>query len=229
MKRSFLMVCTLALPLQVFSAEAALQPYPVTLKKLPQQEFGQLVYKLMPNKTEEKLYWDFRSNDKSIIWLDSFYVEKKLEDGTFHSSRKGVARVNVLGKKSTIVDHRTYELPWSVMMEGTVGKFGPNTISLYPATVSRENENICFGENFDNCEFSPFKSLTKASIKFKKVCEKNFGALNFEEAYLLTAPNKKAVYGVWQSSSGSGGTSNLFRIDYSENQKQVCDSLMGGL
>ncbi|HCJ6432326.1 TPA: hypothetical protein NV462_000941 [Acinetobacter baumannii] len=211
------------------SAEEPLQPYPVTLKKLPQQEFGQLVYKLLPNKNEKKLYWDFRSNDKSIVWLDSFYVEKKLEDGTFHSSRKGVARVNVLGTKSTIVDHRTYELPWSVMMEGTVGKFGPNTISLYPATVAREYENICFGENFDNCEFSPFKSLTKANIKFKKVCEKNFGALNFEEAYLLTSPSKKAVYGIWQSSSGSGGTSNLFRIDYSENQKQVCDTLMSGL
>ena len=35
MRKSFLMACSLALPMQVFSAETALQPYPITLKTTP--------------------------------------------------------------------------------------------------------------------------------------------------------------------------------------------------
>jgi len=216
------------IPIICSASDNNLQVYPPELGKLKQQELGSLVFKLMPSLSEKQIYWDFKSDDPSIIWIDSFYEERKMEDGGFYSSRKGIARVNVLGTKSTIVDRKKYELPWSIMMEGDVGKFGVNTISLYPATISKKNENICFGENFDNCEFSPFKSLSKAKINYKKVCEKKFGALNFEEAYLLSAPGKRSVYGIWGSSSGSGGTSNTFKIDYTENQKEMCKGLMSG-
>lgn len=228
MKLTFALPVIFLISSSCFALEGGLPVYPPELGKLKQQELGALVLKLMPGVNEKEVYWDFRSNEPSILWLDSFYDERKLDDGSFYSSRKGIARVNVLGVKSTIVDRRKYELPWSVMMEGSVGKFGVNSIALYPATPSRNNENTCFGQNFDNCEFSPFKSLTKSKIKYKKICEKNYGALNFEEAYLLTSTGKKAVYGIWGSSGGSGGTSNIFKIDYRDNQKEICKGLMGG-
>ncbi len=226
MKNTYLITGLLLCSVQTFANTSELKPYPVALNKLPQQEFGQLVYKLMPQKNQKNIFWDFKSNDRSIIWLDKTYIERKLPDGTIHSDRKGIARVNVLGVKSTYLNYEKYELPWTVMMEGGLGKFGPNRINIYPATASRNNEETCFGDNFDNCEFSPFKSLAKANIKYRKICEEDNGAVNFEKAYLLTSPNKEPLIGIWQSSGGSGGTSNQFVLDYTKDPETLCKNYM---
>lgn len=226
-KKIFLLAVFLST--NIYAESSTISVYPPSLQKLKTQEFGQLVLKFIPDKQDRNVSWDYRANDPSIVWLDSSYLEEKLTDGSYYSSRKGVARVNVLGVKSTYLDHRKYELPWTILMEGEVGKFGVNTVSFYPATVSRVNENTCFGENFDNCEFSPFKSLSLARIKYKKVCEKELSAGNFEKAYLLSATGKIPVYGIWISSSGSGGTNNAFALNYSSNEKTMCKGLMGGL
>ncbi|HFF5071126.1 TPA: hypothetical protein ACGDNJ_001516, partial [Acinetobacter baumannii] len=149
---SFLLIITAS----AISAEAPLQPYPTVLSKLPQQELGQVILKFMPNKNTNRIGWDYRANDTSIVWIDNSYQEIDNGDGTFESSRKGVARINVNGVKSTYLKQRVYELPWSIMMKGERGKFGVNSVNFYPATASRENENICFGEVYGNCEFKPF-------------------------------------------------------------------------
>ncbi|PJG67838.1 hypothetical protein [Acinetobacter seifertii] len=201
--------------------------YPALLK-LKQQEFGQLIFKFMPDKDDQGFSWNYRANDPDVIWLDKSYIETKLEDDTDYSSRKGVTRVNVLGVKSTYLDHKEYETPWAIIFEGTTGKFGVNSISFYPAMPERDGD-ICFGEGFKNCEFSPFKSLTKAGISFKKICEKQSSAGNFEKAYILSATNKKSVYGIWGGSSGSGGSSNEFKLIELGREKEMCKNLMGGL
>lgn len=41
-----------------------------------------------------------------------------------------VLRVNVLGVKGKYLDHKEYEIPWAIIFEGTVGKFGVDTISF---------------------------------------------------------------------------------------------------
>ncbi|MGU3310608.1 hypothetical protein [Acinetobacter sp. M5A5_2a] len=208
------------------SAEVTVQ-YPALLK-LRQQEFGQLVLKFMPDKNDQEFYWNYRANDPNVIWLDKSYIETKLDDGTYYSSRKGIARVNVLGIKGKYLDHKEYEIPWAIMFEGMVGKFGVDSISFYPAMPEREGD-ICFGEGFSDCEFSPFKSLSKAGISFKKICDKQFSAGNFEKAYILSKNSKKSVYGIWGASSGSGGSSNSFKLVSLGNEKEMCKNLMGGL
>lgn len=226
--RNFIVALTLSLSpiISANSADFTVQ-YP-TLLKLKQQEFGQLVFKFMPNKNDQKFYWNYRANDPDVIWLDKSYIENKLDDGSYYSSRKGIARVNVLGIKGKYLDHKEYEMPWAIMFEGKVGKFGVDSISFYPAMPERDGD-ICFGEGFSDCEFSPFKSLAKAGIIFKKICEKQLSAGNFEKAYILSNAQKKSVYGIWGASSGSGGSSNSFKLVELGNEKGMCKDLMGGL
>ena len=208
--------------MSIYAAQDKLQPYPLALKSLPQQEFGQVVLKFLPNKNINQIGWDYRANDPSIIWLDSSYEEEDLGDGNFESSRKGVARVNVNGVTSTILDQRLYELPWSIMMKGARGKFGVTSVHFYPATASRQNENACFGEIYGNCDFKPFKSFDKSKIKYKKLCEKIDNGINYRIAYLLSAVGKKDTYAIWSSNGGSGGSWNEFEIFYDQNKNNVC-------
>ncbi|MDV7503955.1 hypothetical protein R4512_12560 [Acinetobacter baumannii] len=214
-------------PFMVAKSENVSVQYPALLK-LKQQELGQLIFKFMPNKDDQNFSWNYRANDPNVIWMDKSYIETKLDDGTYYSSRKGIARVNVLGVNGKYLDHKEYEIPWAIIFEGTVGKFGVDTISFYPAMPERDGD-ICFGEGFRDCEFSPFKSLTKAGISYKKICERQLSAGNFEKAYILSANKKKSVYGVWGASSGSGGSSNTFKLIQLGNEKKMCKNLMGGL
>lgn len=215
---SFLLIITAS----AISAEAPLQPYPTVLSKLPQQELGQVILKFMPNKNTNRIGWDYRANDTSIVWIDNSYQEIDNGDGTFESSRKGVARINVNGVKSTYLKQRVYELPWSIMMKGERGKFGVNSVNFYPATASRENENICFGEVYGNCEFKPFKSLERSKIAYKKLCEKIDNGINFKIAYLLSNKGKQDTFAIWSSSSGSGGSWTEFELYYNTNKNEVC-------
>lgn len=226
MKKIVLLGIALAPFMGANSADVAPQ-YPALLK-LKQQELGQLVFRFMPDKDDQGFSWNYRANDSNVIWLDKSYIETKLDDGTYYSSRKGIARVNVLGIKGKYLDHKEYEIPWAIIFEGAVGKFGVDSISFYPAMPERDGD-ICFGEGFSGCEFSPFKSLTKAGIKFKKICEKQLSAGNFEKAYILSNVQKKSVYGIWGASSGSGGSSNSFKLVELGNEKGMCKDLMGGL
>ncbi|MFX9085444.1 hypothetical protein ABTN62_20540, partial [Acinetobacter baumannii] len=102
MKKIVLLGIALAPFMGANSADIAPQ-YPALLK-LKQQELGQLVFRFMPDKDDQGFSWNYRANDPNVIWLDKSYIETKLDDGTYYSSRKGIARVNVLGIKGKYLD-----------------------------------------------------------------------------------------------------------------------------
>lgn len=225
MLQRILMMLTFTLPSFAFSA--SLEVYPPSLKKLPSQELGQVVLKFMPS-TSSKVNWYTNANDNSFVWIDPTFVETTLNDGTIYSSRRGVFRGHVNGVKSTFLYNRVNEMPWIATMEGQNPRHGVQAIRLNPAVVllnNRNEEGDCFGSTHENCEFSPFLSLKRSGITYKKICENKIGAGNFRIAYLLTKAGKKNTYGVWEESSGSGGKANIFTLDYSENKTDICEKI----
>lgn len=223
MIKRILLVVSLTLP----SLSFALEVYPPLLKKLLSQELGQVVLKFMPS-TSSKVDWYTNANDNSFVWIDPTFVETTLNDGTVYSSRRGVFRGHVNGVKSTFLYNRVHEMPWVATMEGQNPKFGVQSVILNPAVVLLNNKNgegTCFGSTHENCNFSPFTSLKRVGITYKKVCENQLGAGNFKIAYLLTKKGKKDTYGVWGESSGSGGSSNSFELDYSTSKAEICKKI----
>lgn len=217
-----LLTISLALPTITFAE--AFQIYPPTLQSLPSQELGQVVLKFMPS-TSGTVNWSTNANDKTFRWIDSQYVETTIDDGTVRSSRRAVYRGNVNGVRSTFLEKRVYEMPWLLILNGdSLGKFGVDSVlfSPYQIATNPEDEGMCFGPTHENCSFSPFNSLKKAGISYKKICENKMGYDNFDIVYLLSKQGKKNTYGIWSQSSGSGGRSNFFKLDYSTSNAAVC-------
>ncbi len=116
-------------------------------------------------------------------------------------------------------------MPWLVTLHGdALGKFGVDSVIFYPYVLA-SNPNVsgmCFGSTHENCDFTPFNSLKKVGISYKKICEKQMGADNFDIVYLLSKQGKKNTYAIWSQSSGSGGSSNSFTLDFSTSNAEVC-------
>lgn len=225
MKTAITLMVSLFIPTLTFSAP--LEVYPTSLQKLPSQELGQVILKFIPS-TSSEITWFERANDESIIWINRTFVEESLGGGVFYSSRKGVFRGHVNGVKSTYLYNNLKEMPWLVILEGEIAKFGVTSVTFKPSVVllgNKDEEGDCFGTTHENCEFSPFISLKKAGIKYQKICEAKYSGNNFRNVYLLTKKGKKNTYGIWENSDGSGGGSSVFSLDYSHNQKEVCKKI----
>lgn len=215
---------TISLALPTLSFAETIQVYPPVLQSLPSQELGQVVLKFMPS-TSDKVNWYTNANDTTFIWIDSTYEETTLNDGTVRSSRRAAYRGNVNGVKSMFLEKRMYEMPWLLTLNGdSLGKFGVNSVSFEPYVMVAASQNTgpCFGQTHENCEFNPFNSLKKAGISYKKICENNLEAGNFNIVYLLSKKGKKNTYGIWSQSAGSGGIANYFELDYSTSNAEIC-------
>lgn len=206
---------------------ASIEVYPSSLKKLPSQELGKVILKFMPSNST-KVSWYTNANDESFLWIDPTFVETTFNDGTLYSSRRGVFRGHVNGVKSTFLYKKVNEMPWVALMQGGNPKHGVKSVIFVPTVVLLEEsdkEGTCFGSTHENCKFSPFTSLKLSGIKYKKVCENQIGVGNFKIAYLLSKNGKKDTFGVWEESSGSGGTANQFTLDYSETKSEICKKI----
>lgn len=64
--------------------------YPASLSKVPDTELGEAVKFLLPDASS-RIFWDWRSNDGKVLWLDTGFVEKSGE-----TTRKGLMRINVI-------------------------------------------------------------------------------------------------------------------------------------
>lgn len=222
MFKKILLINFLALP--VISTADVIRVYPASLQNLPTQELGQVVLKFMPS-VGETVDWYKNANNQSFKWLDSQYVEITRDDGTIYSTRRAIYRGHVNGVKSTFLDKRVYEMPWLATLRGEAqGKFGVDSIEFYPYVLAKNSDDssICFGSTHENCDFTPFNSLKKVGITYKKICENQMGAGNFNIVYLLTKHGKKNTYGIWSQSAGSEGSSNSFALDYSSSNVEVC-------
>jgi len=177
--------------------------YPSSVKKLPSIELGRSVLLLLPKKTYwDYLPWDWLS-EGPVEWLDEGYVSNtgySVAPCKYH--RRGLMRINVLGKKSTILKKRKQELAWQVTYcnAGNPG-FGVNAILLQPGTPDEK----CFFSNTNGCNLDPIPSLKASGFSVKRVC--GGGAVN---GYKLTHPERKTTYVNINYDFGSGGESIYF-------------------
>ena len=156
------------------SSSFALENLPLShkgLEKLKMQEIGPVIKNFLPNSDVSAIWWDYKSNNPSIIWLHRPYTETQFEDGSIQTIRKGVFRSNVLGVQTTYLQDRKYELPWSVIYLGKMAKFGVTEIQFHPnlPDIDIIDSYQCFGASYDNCDFNPIKSLKNVGVNSKMI------------------------------------------------------------
>lgn len=187
--------------------------YPKELEGTKSFELGELVLLLMPDSGATFVGWDHRANSP-IVWKTSGYETRTRSDGTSISTREGIVRVHVQGKKSTILRKRINELGWTVMYFSELPpKFGPEEIEIEPGL---SYEGGCFGTNYDGCDFEePLNSLSSAGITATKICSaREVGEA--ASAFLLTHAARRPTVLVWVTSGGSGGSSAWLTLKLNE-------------
>ena len=207
---SLLLICGL---LGCQQEKQTLPIYPPLLSKAPDIELGDAVLFLVPD-SNAKVFWDWRSNAKEIIWLDNGYKENK---GV--SSRRGLMRINVLGIHSTVLRQTKEELGWTIEMITKGGaKFGPTKVALEPGLGNAEQ---CFGTLYDGCSFTSLQSLTKAGFDVKKICEvKELGGTI--KGYLLSFSGKTSTVLQERYGEGSGGSQTSISLLLSSDVHNAC-------
>ncbi|MEN9596415.1 MAG: hypothetical protein RL236_849 [Pseudomonadota bacterium] len=103
-------------------------------------------------------------------------------------------RINVDGVKSFILRKTKEELAWRVSYSTeNMPKFDVESIELsIDGGIGDKDADVCFGHLYYNCSFNPEKSMSKAGIDFKKICEKYI--VNTEYiGYELTHKDKRKI------------------------------------
>lgn len=179
--------------------------YPKSLQGTKSLELGELILLLIPDTPADQFGWDYRVNSP-ITWLTN-----GVEYGGMSATRRGVVRVNIGGKKATVLRQKTEELGWSVIYK-TDGNpnFGPAEIEIKPGGVAPED--ICFGTNFDGCAFdAPLPSLSAAGIVATPICEKTSLGEEYK-AFLLKHLDRRPTVMVMVTGGGSGGVSSSITL-----------------
>jgi hypothetical protein len=186
-------------------------------------ELGEAILLFMPDKNMESVGWDYRI-DAPVIWLTDGYTA---EDSRYKEEafRKGLIRINVEGVKSTILRKTKEELAWRIRYStSNTPKLGVESIELsIDGGIGDKDADVCFGHLYNNCAFSPEKSMSAVGIHSTKICENNHSLtagkiIGFE----LTHPDKRKTFARLFYSSGSGGDSASFELDFSKKEKDLC-------
>lgn len=188
--------------------------YPPLLSKAPNIELGEAVKFLIPD-AGIGIYWDWRSNDGKILWLDNGFVEQR---GV--TTRKGLMRINVLGVHSTVLREVKEELGWYVEMSTRdPAKFGPTKIMLEAGLGPGKQ---CFGSTNDGCDFETLPSLKKAGLDAQLLCAEDKLQENIK-GYRINAPGKKETLLLEQNGWGSGGRSTSIYILLKASPSKLCE------
>jgi hypothetical protein len=150
-------------------AQATQEVYPKELQGTKPFELGELVLLLMPDSGARSVGWDFRA-ESPILWKTAGYQAGQRKGASLYT-RNGIVRVNIQGKKSTVLRQRIAELGWGVTYSSTLNNpnFGPEEITIEPG-LPREH---CFGSIYTGCDFEePLSSLAHAGIVATKICSK---------------------------------------------------------
>lgn len=212
MKIASVVLCVL-LPMPLISAAESSQEaiFPSSLSGKPSVELGEFIRASMLEKGEN-LGWDWRANS-DIDWQDGITQV----NSTGYSHRDGVARINVMGVRSSVLKNRKDELGWKVSLR-TMNpvKFGPVSIELSPLD--------CFGTLYDGCSFDPATSLKTANIETKKICSIHLNGSNFSDTYLIRYSGKEDMLLTWTNSGGSGGESSgvILRQNSKDAEAEAC-------
>lgn len=203
----------------VSSSVSSQSVYPEAAKSLPLLEIGEAILFLMPSKKLPYLNWSYLGDSSSIEWLDDGYVIESF-GGEQASMRRGLMRIRVNNKKSTVLKKSLRELAWTVrFMTLGMPKFGFQTIKLSSGPPGDE----CFGSLYDGCDFNPINSMRKSGVKIKKICSNDHVGNGLINGYELSHPMKKTVLARVEDSFGSGGIATDFVLDFTANKKDLCD------
>lgn len=188
--------------------------YPISAKKLKPMELGEAILLFMPDESLKNIYWDYRANDKNILWNTDGFKQEKLWNGEIQSFREGFIRIHVLGKKSSVLKKNKHELVWTVRYTTQINpKLGIKAISIAPGLTDEQ----CFGSLYEGCAFDIEDSLIKTGISVKKVCKERgagFQILGYEISY----PKRKRMFVRWNYNEGSGGSNaNIELYTHSDN------------
>lgn len=88
--------------------------YPSSAEKLNPMELGEAVLLFMPENSLDRIYWDFRANEKNILWNTDGFEEKVWANGITEVFREGFLRIHVLGNVSHVLKKNKHELVWTV-------------------------------------------------------------------------------------------------------------------
>lgn len=213
MRISLLILCLCATPLSWGS-----DVYPPSVKKLPSIELGQAILLFMPDEGSRYVGWDFRS-EAQVAWLSEGYEAKKDDKAQTTSVRHGLLRVNVNGKKSTVLKKRKVELAWRVEYESSnPPKFGIETITLSPGTPTE----TCFGELYSGCAFDPIPSLKASGIKVKIICRDKHQVSPVNIGLELSRRGKKKIFARYKWWRGSGGEQAFITLWVNGDKKSAC-------
>ncbi len=185
--------------------------------KAKSYELGQAILFFMPDRQQTRIGWDHRANS-AIRWLDSPYISEKRPNGGEVFIRRGLLRVNVQGKLSTVLRQRKQELWWTVRLQTLQGPhLGVQEIGLEPGTPSEP----CFGHLYTGCAFKALPSLSAAGITWKEVCKSNqFG--DQQLGYLLSHPLRAKTQVAISTSGGSGGRATWITLRLEGDPKELC-------
>ena len=183
--------------------------FPPSLGKFKSYELGEAILLFMPDKQTKFVGWDYRVNAQ-IFWIT---------DGYKDSSREGLLRVHVQGKKSYVLKKEKYELAWTVRYATHSNpKFGVESIDLFPGVPNE----ICFGTLYDGCSFDPIHSIKAAGISAREICERSKSQQKII-GYQLSHPNRQGTLARWEEGWGSGGKESSFKLVFSVSSANLCN------
>ena len=191
--------------------------FPNNAEKLRSYEFGQVILMLMPRLGQTHVGWDHLSGE-SISWLDNGYRQTTTRNGGVNSIREGLLRIHVDHTVATVLKEKKHELAWTLQyVTDEPPKFGIKLANIQPGT----SDEGCFGHLYDGCSFNPEKSLSRADIDTKKICEVSEPGTRIV-GYRLSHTKRKGAYALWTSSWGSGGDSSDFSLVFDERDASIC-------
>ena len=188
------------------------------LLERPSHELGTAIVLLMPDRGTKQYFWDHRANS-DVVWFDDGYRTENWKNGEVAYARRGLLRVNVHGRVSTVLKQRKLELPWTIRYESKGNpKFGVETISLAPGLP----EEPCFGSLYENCAFDVLPSLRYAGIVARQFC-KSDGTQYSHVGFKITHPSRAPALMIHKTGWGSGGRDSSIELRLGTESSSLCE------
>lgn len=192
---------------------SAMSVHPNEAAQLKPVELSTLVAEMIPYRWSKTtgagitsaVGWDYHADDLRIRWVTQGYESDELDRDQL--VRRGLVRIRVRGRFSTVLRIKSEELAWSVSL-ATKGNpnFGPEYIRIEPGAWNSQED--CFGTLYSGCEFDSASALSSPQLHFSRLrCPRQI-----PEVYRVTVQGKAPSILVYSFEGGSGGGSNWLEI-----------------
>ena len=197
----FLAAVSVASTLSARSTQSQIPVYPRSAQSLPPISLGELVFRAIPS--EKTITWD-ALQIPAVRWLS----EGIEYTPTGRPIRRGEARVRAHGVTAKMLRQKWEELAWGIELSSDeLPKWGAKSIIIRPGF---DGNYSCFGTGFEGCAF-PATALQGSNLTLHKVCTAGPGS-NRSEVFIARTVDGRTATIIYNTNSGSGGTSNLVEI-----------------